>query len=107
MEYVTGGELFKYLNQYSKFTEETTQFYAAEVFMALDYLHKKLDTIYRDLKPENILIDSNGHIKLVDFGLSHIGVKANSFCGTPEYIAPEILERQGYNKMVDYWCLGA
>ena len=107
MDYVPGGELFKYLGRYKKFSESVARFYAAEVLLAQEYLHVELDTIYRDLKPENILLDENGHIKLTDFGLSKMGVvRANSFCGTPQYQAPEILDRKGHTKMVDYWTLG-
>ena len=70
IDYVPGGELFSYLKKYKKFSIEQTKFYAVEVLLALDYLHNDLNIIYRDLKPENILVDSNGHIKLTDFGLS-------------------------------------
>lgn len=70
IDYVPGGELFTYLKKYKKFTLEQTRFYAVEVLLALDYLHNQLNIIYRDLKPENILVDSTGHIKLTDFGLS-------------------------------------
>lgn len=97
-----GGELFKYLKQRGKFDVAQARFYAAEVLLALGYLHDVLDTIYRDLKPENILVDEDGHIKLTDFGLSKsknyavypflVGTKTSySFCGTPEYLAPEII----------------
>ena len=74
IDYVPGGELFSYMKRMGKFTVEQTRFYAAEVLLALDHLHNDLKIIYRDLKPENILVDSNGHIKLTDFGLS----KSNS-----------------------------
>jgi len=107
IDYVPGGELFTYLKSKKKFPLEMTRFYAVEVLLALDYLHNNLKIIYRDLKPENILLDANGHIKLTDFGLSKLGnVTSNSFCGTPEYLAPEIIKKQGHNRMVDYWTLG-
>ena len=107
IDYVPGGELFEYLKKRKRFTLEQTRFYAAEVLLALDYLHNELKIIYRDLKPENILVDSNGHIKLTDFGLSKIGVKtSNSFCGTPEYLAPEIIQGEGHTQLVDYWTFG-
>lgn len=70
IDYVPGGELFKYLKTKKKFSLEETRFYATEVLLALEYLHNEIDVTYRDLKPENILVDSNGHIKLTDFGLS-------------------------------------
>lgn len=109
MEYLSGGELFKYLKRVGKFSEENTRFYAAEVILALEYLHAN-GIVYRDLKSENILLDEEGHIKLTDFGLSKIGVMGNSqcftFCGTPEYLAPEVLLGKGHNKNVDWWGLG-
>lgn len=104
IDYVPGGELFAYLKKLKKFTVDQTRFYAVEVLLGLDYLHNELNTIYRDLKPENILVDSNGHIKLTDFGLSAINKKeTKSFCGTPEYLAPEIIKNDGYTRMVDFW----
>lgn len=90
--------------------ESKTRFYAAEIILALEYLHSK-GIIYRDLKPENILIGADGHIKIADFGLSKQGIedgaKTYTFCGTPEYLAPEILQAKGHDKAVDYWSLGA
>lgn len=74
--------------------------------MALEYLHNELDIVYRDLKPENILLDGDGHIKLTDFGLSKNTKLSYSFCGTPEYLAPEILLGHGHSKEVDWWSLG-
>ncbi len=95
-----------------KFTEQMTRFYAAEITLALDALHS-FDVVYRDLKPENILLDEEGHIKLADFGLAKEGVHdaaegAHSLCGTPEYLSPEVLDRQGHGFAVDwyvYFCL--
>jgi len=110
LEYCPGGELFFHLGRARRFTEQRARFYAAEILLAIEYLHN-LDIIYRDLKPENILLDSEGHVKLTDFGLSkeHISDNkgANSFCGTPEYLAPEILKRSGHGKAADWWSLGA
>lgn len=111
MDYAIGGELFYHLKHSGKFTEHRTRFYAAEILLALEHLHIR-GIIYRDLKPENILLDSDGHIKLSDFGLSKKGVldedsKAYTFCGTPEYLAPEILKGNGHDKAVDFWSLGA
>lgn len=86
-----------------------TKFYAAQIFLALDALHQR-NIIYRDLKPENVLLDKTGYIKVTDFGLSKTlnfeDEKAMSICGTPEYLAPEVIKKQGHNKAVDWWCLG-
>jgi RAC serine/threonine-protein kinase len=111
LDYCAGGELFFHLGKVGKFTEHRACFYAAEITLAIDYVHA-LDIVYRDLKPENVLLDSRGHVRLTDFGLSKEGISksssgANSFCGTPEYLAPEILNRQGHGRAVDWWSLGA
>jgi len=111
LDYCAGGELFFHLGKLGKFPEPRTKFYAAEITLAIDHVHK-LDIIYRDLKPENVLLDARGHVRLTDFGLSKEGISqsssgANSFCGTPEYLAPEILNRQGHGRAVDWWSLGA
>jgi len=110
LEYCPGGELFFHLGRARRFTEQRARFYAAEILLALEYLHN-WDIIYRDLKPENILLDCEGHVKLTDFGLSKENipdnVSAHSFCGTPEYLAPEILKRTGHGKAADWWSLGA
>ena len=109
MDFISGGELFFHLRKAKRFTEEKTRFYGGEILLALNYLHSN-DIIYRDLKPENILIEADGHIKLTDFGLSKIFFSSEktafSFCGTPEYLAPEILQEVGHDKSVDYWGLG-
>lgn len=111
LDYCAGGELFFHLGKLGKFPEPRSRFYAAEIILAISYVHS-LDIIYRDLKPENVLLDGSGHIRLTDFGLSKEGISssssgANSFCGTPEYLAPEILNRQGHGRGVDWWSLGA
>jgi protein-serine/threonine kinase len=106
MDYLPGGELFHHLKKRGRFDEDTARFYACEVILAIEYIHDKLDIMYRDLKPENILLDSSGHIKVTDFGLSTSTKKAFSFSGTPEYFAPEILAEKGYDKSVDWWSLG-
>lgn len=111
LDYCAGGELFFHLGKLGRFPEDRARFYAAEIILAISYVHS-LDIIYRDLKPENVLLDAQGHIRLTDFGLSKEGISnsssgANSFCGTPEYLAPEILNRQGHGRAVDWWSLGA
>lgn len=109
LAFINGGELFYHLQHEGRFSLARSRFYIAELLCALDSLHK-LDVIYRDLKPENILLDYQGHIALCDFGLCKLNMKDNdktdTFCGTPEYLAPEILLGQGYNKTVDWWTLG-
>ncbi|KAI5964781.1 SCH9 [Candida pseudojiufengensis] len=109
-DYMSGGELFWHLQKDGRFTEERAKFYIAELVLALEHLHDN-DIVYRDLKPENILLDANGHIALCDFGLSKANLNndgtTNTFCGTTEYLAPEILlDESGYTKMVDFWSLG-
>ena len=110
-QFMPGGELnyHIYNEENNYFTEEKTKFYAAEIILGLEHLHKN-NCIYRDLKPENVLIDKVGHIKLTDFGLSKLceglPCKANSLCGTPEYLAPEILFEKDYGIEVDWWSLG-
>lgn len=110
LDYVNGGELFFHLQRDKRFSEQRARFYAAEIVSALEYLHK-MDIIYRDLKPENILLDAEGHVALTDFGLAKEGVEVgdttSTFCGTPEYLAPEVLRKQEYGMAVDWWCLGA
>ncbi|CAM9429824.1 unnamed protein product [Scytosiphon promiscuus] len=111
LDYCAGGELFFHLGKHGKFPEARSRFYSAEIALALQHVHQ-LDIVYRDLKPENVLLDGEGHIRLTDFGLSKEGISnttsgAHSFCGTPEYLAPEILNRQGHGRAVDWWSLGA
>ncbi|KAJ2862647.1 Serine/threonine-protein kinase Sgk2 [Coemansia aciculifera] len=124
LDYVNGGELFFHLQRERRFSENRARFYAAEITSALEYLHG-IGVVYRDLKPENCLLDADGHVKIVDFGLAkevgpvvwrtegsalysvEEGGKTGTFCGTPEYLAPEVLLRQRYGKDVDWYCLGA
>ncbi|KAF6203917.1 hypothetical protein GE061_002255 [Apolygus lucorum] len=110
LEYLSGGELFMHLEREGIFLEDTACFYLSEIILALEHLHRQ-GIIYRDLKPENILLDAHGHVKLTDFGLckEHIeeGIMTHTFCGTIEYMAPEILTRSGHGKAVDWWSLGA
>ncbi|KAK3382895.1 serine/threonine-protein kinase sck1 [Lasiosphaeria ovina] len=109
-DYMSGGELFWHLQKEGKFEEKRAKFYIAELILAIQHLHQN-DIVYRDLKPENILLDANGHIALCDFGLSKANLTkndtTNTFCGTTEYLAPEVLlDEAGYTKMVDFWSLG-
>jgi serum/glucocorticoid-regulated kinase 2 len=109
LAFVNGGELFHHLQREGKFDVNRARFYTAELLCALECLHG-FNVIYRDLKPENILLDYTGHIALCDFGLCKLNMKeedrTNTFCGTPEYLAPELLLGRGYTKTVDWWTLG-
>ena len=106
LEYVIGGELFSHLRRAVKFQNDVTRFYAAEILLAIEHLHD-LNIIYRDLKPENILLDHRGHIKITDFGFAkQIEDRTWTLCGTPEYLAPEIIQSRGHGKPVDWWALG-
>lgn len=109
LAFVNGGELFTHLNHARVFDINRARFYTAELLCALEYLHD-FGIIYRDLKPENILLDYEGHIALCDFGLCKLEMKdedkTDTFCGTPEYMAPEIITGDAYNKTVDWWTLG-
>lgn len=106
LEYVVGGELFSHLRRAVKFHNDVTRFYAAEILLAIEHLHG-LNIIYRDLKPENILLDIDGHIKITDFGFAkQIEDRTWTLCGTPEYLAPEIIQSKGHGKAVDWWALG-
>ena len=113
-DYINGGELFFHLKNCETFEIERAKFYAAEIVIALCFLHSK-GILYRDLKPENVLLGADGHVKLTDFGLakqlkSHLPqnsgeMKANSFCGTAEYLAPELIRGENYGASVDWWSL--
>ena len=106
MEFVPGGELFSYLRNRGRFSATTGLFYSAEIVCAIEYLHSK-EIVYRDLKPENILLDRDGHIKLTDFGFAKKLVdKTWTLCGTPEYLAPEVIQSKGHGRAVDWWALG-
>jgi serine/threonine protein kinase len=129
LDYCSGGELFFHLGKAGEFRESVAMYYTAELVLALSHLHSK-GVIYRDLKPENVLLDAEGHVLIADFGLSKVVDKSAlkkdspnrsnvitrlkdmdsqqtfSFCGTPEYLAPEILTRSGHGKGVDWWSLG-
>ena len=109
-EFLQGGDLFYHLHHSTiNLTEEVAKFYIIELILGLEFLHQN-NVIFRDLKPENILLDSEGHIRISDFGLSKIlensRDKAYTLCGTLKYLAPEILKNKGYEKSVDWWSLG-
>ncbi|KAI5296326.1 camp-dependent protein kinase catalytic subunit [Ascosphaera acerosa] len=106
MDFVEGGELFSLLRKSTRFPNPVAKFYAAEVTLALEYLHN-LNIIYRDLKPENLLLDRHGHLKITDFGFAkEVRDVTWTLCGTPDYLAPEVVSSKGYNKSVDWWSLG-
>lgn len=111
LDFAQGGELFFHLKKLGRFNQRAVQFYAAQMVLALEHVHK-LNVIYRDLKPENVLLDKDGYICLTDFGLSKEGVQGDdegtsTFCGTPEYLAPEVLkEGSAHGKAVDWWAMG-
>ena len=110
-EFMQGGDMFFHMHdgRIVTFNNEKARFYVMELVLALESLHKH-NMVYRDLKPENILLDAKGHVKLTDFGLSKIleneEDKAFTICGTPQYLAPEVIQKKGYDKAVDWWSLG-
>ena len=106
LEFMSGGELFTIIRKVGRFPENITVFYASEILLALEYIHKQ-NAIYRDLKPENIMLSAEGHIKLTDLGFAkggmEYGKKTYTFCGTYEYLAPEIIKESGHDKASDWW----
>ncbi|PBP20193.1 PcPKA2, PKA catalytic subunit [Diplocarpon rosae] len=127
LDYCPGGEVFSYLRKNKRFDENTSRFYAAEIVLILEFLHEREGVAYRDLKPENLLLDADGHIKLVDFGFAKKlgnskkpwysrsrksdGIdnrkgETYTLCGTPEYLAPEVIQSKGHTTAVDWWALG-
>jgi serine/threonine protein kinase len=106
LEYVPGGELFTHLRKAGRFATEVARFYAGQCVLLLQYIHNQ-SVVFRDLKPENLLLDKRGYLKLVDFGFAkQVAVKTYTLCGTPEYVAPEMLLNRGHNRSVDWWALG-
>ena len=106
-DFFNGGELYSYVSR-GRFTEQRARFYSGEIILAIEHLHEH-NIVYRDLKPENLLLDRDGHIKLCDFGLCKEDVTGDTIktiCGTPEYLAPEVLQHKTYGKSVDWWSLG-
>lgn len=106
LEYIIGGELFTHLRKQGKFSNDHGRFYATQIILAFEYLHED-NIVYRDLKPENLLLDAVGYIKITDFGFAKVVTDRTwTLCGTPEYLAPEIIQSKGHGKGVDWWALG-
>ena len=106
MEFVPGGEIFSHLRKRGRFSVSMTRFYIASIVLAIQYLHA-MDIVYRDLKPENLLLDERGYLKITDFGFAKVVPDRTwTLCGTPEYLAPEIITSKGHGKGVDWWALG-
>ena len=108
MPFINGGELYKIFQEKKRFDENIVKFYAAQIIIAIGKLHEK-GIMHRDLKLENIMVDSTGYIKIIDYGLAKmlsIDEVATSYCGTPEYLAPEMISHSGHDKTVDWWAVG-
>lgn len=108
MPYLSGGDLFFILKKNDRFDEEKARFITGQIVIALEYLHF-LDLVHRDVKPENILMDHTGYVKLIDFGFCKrltSSQRTYTLCGTPEYLAPEVIMNKGYGKPVDWWAIG-
>jgi serine/threonine protein kinase len=108
MPFIQGGELYKIFQSQKRFNEETVRFYGAQIALAIGELHDK-NIMHRDLKLENILVDNQGYLKIIDYGLAKVikdGELAQSYCGTPEYLAPEMVNYSGHDQSVDWWALG-
>jgi protein kinase A len=106
LEFIIGGEMFTHLRAAGRFPNDVAKFYHAELVLAFEYMHSK-DIIYRDLKPENLLLDSKGHVKITDFGFAKkVPERTFTLCGTPEYLAPEVIQSKGHGKAVDWWTMG-
>ncbi|XP_023945899.2 cAMP-dependent protein kinase catalytic subunit 1-like [Bicyclus anynana] len=106
LPYMAGGELFTYIQKYGGLSDDVSKFYASQVILAIEYLHY-CNVVHRDIKPENILVDTNGYIKLCDFGFCKVLAKKTwTLCGTPEYLAPEVIMSKGYSFSVDWWAIG-
>jgi len=109
MDFLNGGQMLFHMRRFAMFSEEYVKIYAAEIVLAIEYLHAQ-DIVHRDIKPENVLLASDGHLRITDFGLAKVDVtdnqSAKTFCGTIEYMAPEIIKGSGHGKSVDWWSLG-
>jgi serine/threonine protein kinase len=98
LEYVLGGEFFTHLRKAGRFDHSASKFYGSQIILVFEYMHLS-DYIYRDLKPENLLLDRTGFLKITDFGFAkQVPFKTYTLCGTPEYIAPEVLLNKGHGK---------
>ncbi|PWN20665.1 kinase domain protein [Microstroma glucosiphilum] len=106
MDFAKGGEIFSHLRRVKRFPVDVTRFYIANVVLMLEHLHSK-DIVYRDLKPENLLLDDHGYLKLADFGFAkELSGRTYTLCGTPPFLAPEVISGSGHGKAADWWALG-